>query len=50
MAKIRNTDVAEKDVFANLRKSAEKSVEVLKEMERVLKENLTQQKKLCKRV
>ena len=38
MAKIRNTDVAEKDVFADFRKSAEKT----------LKANLTQQKEFSK--
>jgi TP901 family phage tail tape measure protein len=48
MAKIRNTDVSEKDVFANFRKSAEKSIAVLKEMEKVLKVNLTQQKEFSK--
>lgn len=44
MAKIRNEDVSEKDVFLNIRTSAENTIKVLGEMSGILKANLEQQK------
>ena len=45
MAKLKNTDVAEKDVFRDIKNSAEKTIAVLKIMEEELRKNLEQQKK-----
>jgi len=45
MAKLKNTDVSEKDVFRDVKKSAEKTIAVLKVMEDELRKNLEQQKK-----
>lgn len=48
MAKIKNTDVAEKDVFRDLKNSAESTLLVLEAMTIKLKDNLEAQKALSK--
>lgn len=48
MAKIKNTDVSEKDVFKDLTASAEKAIKTLDGMEAILKSNLEIQKQLAK--
>lgn len=48
MAKIKNTDLADKDAFADFRKSAESTVAVLKEMDAQLKNNLATQRNFAK--